>query len=113
MLLKFKNKDSHPDSPDALAAELRDRTHRNEFFLLSIRVLMQFLKEFALDLNEINSDGFKEDISGLSELFAAESKLKRIQSRFEKGKKRINAFISLQKKIFSTGKTSLKISLIF
>ena len=97
MLLKFRNKDSHQDNPNALAAELRDSTHRNEFFLLSIRALMQFLKEFALDLKEINSDGFKEDISGLSELFAAESRLKRIQSRFEKGKKRINAFISLQK----------------
>ena len=88
MLLKFKNKDSRQDNPDALAAELSDSTHRNEFFLLSIRALMQFLKEFALDLKEINSDGFKEDISGLSELFAAESKLKRNQSRFEKGKKK-------------------------
>jgi hypothetical protein len=112
MLIKFKNKDNHQTDAEALALELRDSNRRTEFFLLSIRALMQFTKEFALDLKEINSDGFKEDISGLSELFATESKLKKIQSRFEKGKKRIEAFIRLKKNIFLTEKTNLKISLI-
>jgi len=98
MLIKFKNKDNHQTDAEALALELRDSNRKTEFYLLSIRALMQFTKEFALDLKEINSDGFKEDISGLSEVFATESKLKKIQSRFEKGKKRIDAFIRLQKK---------------
>ena len=37
------------------------------------------MKEFALDLKEINSDEFKKDISQLSEKFSTENRLKKIQ----------------------------------
>ena len=98
MLLKFKNKDNHQTEAEVLPVELRDSNQKKEFYLLSIQALMQFMKEFALDLKEIKSDGFKDDINGLSTIFASESKLKKIQSRFEKGKRKIDAFIKLQKK---------------
>jgi diguanylate cyclase len=98
MLIKFKNKDSNQTDTAELAAELRDSKQKKEYFLLSVQVLLQFMKEFALDLKEINSHEFKKDISQLSEKFSTENKLKKIQSLFEKGKKRIDAFIHMQKK---------------
>jgi diguanylate cyclase len=98
MLLKFKKKDSNQKDTEDLAADLSDSNQKREYFLLSIRALLQFIKEFALDLKEINSDKFRKDISQLSEKFSSENKLKKIQSRFEKGKKRIDTFIEMQKK---------------
>ena len=97
MLIKFKNKDSNQTDTAGLAAELRDSKQKKEFFLLSVQVLLEFMKDFALDLREINSQEFTKDISQLSEKFSTEKKLKKIQSRFEKGKKRIDAFIHMQK----------------
>ena len=98
MLSKLKKKDRHQTGTEDLIAELSDSNHKKEYFLLSIRALLQLIKEFALDLKEINSDEFKKNISQLSEKFATEKKLKRIQSRFEKGKRKIDIFINMQKK---------------
>jgi len=58
---------------------LSDSNQKKEYFLVSILSLLQFMKEFALDLKEINSDEFKKDISQLSEKFSTENKLKKIQ----------------------------------
>jgi diguanylate cyclase len=98
MLLKLKKKDSDPIDPKDLAVRLEESELKREFFLLSIRTLLQCIRDFALDLDEINSDGFKSDIINLSDKFSAESKLKRIQSYFEREKGGIDAFINLQKK---------------
>ena len=98
MLIKFKNKDRNQTNTADLLAEPRDSKQKKEYFLLSVQVLLQFIKEFALDHKEINSHEFKKDISQLSEKFSTDNKLKKIQSRFEKGKKRIDAFIQMQKK---------------
>ena len=80
-----------------LAAKLSESSRKKEYFLLSIQALLQLMKEFALDLKEIDSDGFKKDISRLSENFTSDKKLRKIQSQFKKGKKAIDAFINLQK----------------
>ena len=86
MLLKFKKKEGHQQSIENLAAELSESNQKSEYFLLAIRALLQLLKEFALDLKEINSDGYKEDISHLAAKFSTENKLKKIESRFNRGK---------------------------
>ncbi len=98
MLLKFKKKNSNQENMADLAAELRESNRIKEYFLSTIRELLQLLKEFALDLKEINSDGYKEDIGQLSEKFSTKGKLRKMKSRFDEGKKRIDAFIELQKK---------------
>ena len=97
MMLKLRKKDNHHIETEDLAAKLSESNRKKEYFLLSIQALLQLMKEFALDLKEINSDGFKKDISRLSENITSDKKLKKIQSRFEKGKKAIDAFINLQK----------------
>jgi diguanylate cyclase len=98
MLLRFKKKDGAQTNLEDLATELSESNQKKDYFLLAIRSLLQLLKEFALDLKEIDSDGYKKDISHLFEKISTENKLRQIESRFEKGKKRIDAFIELQKK---------------
>ena len=98
MLLKLKKKESDPVDSKDLVVRLEECELKREFFLLSIRTLLQCIRDFALDLEEINSDGFKSDIINLSDKFSTESKLKRIQSYFEREKGGIDAFINLQKK---------------
>ena len=98
MMLKFIKKDHQQIETEDLAAKLSDSNRKKDYFLLSIQALLQLIKQFALDLKEIDSDGFKKDVSLLSEKFASEKKLKKIQSRFEKEEKAIDSFIDLQKK---------------
>ena len=100
MLLKLKKKDADQIKTEDLSAQLRDSGEKKAFYRLSILALLQFIKDFSLDLKEINSDEFKDEISRLSDKFAGETKLKKIQSSFEKDKKGIAAYISLQKKYF-------------
>lgn len=98
MLLKLKKKECGQIKTEDLSAQLRDSGEQKDFYLLSIRALFQFIKDFSLDLKEINSDKFKDEINQLSDKFTGETKLKKIQSDFEKDKKGIAAYINLQKK---------------
>jgi diguanylate cyclase len=108
MLLKLKKKENDPFKTEDLSAELKDCSRKNDFYVLSIRALLQFIKDFSMDLKEIRSDDFQTEISQLSGKFTEEKKLKKIQSHFEKNKKAIAAFISLQKKYLTDREGELK-----
>ena len=108
MLLKLKKKENDLIKTEDLSAELNNCVKKNDFYLLSIRALLQFIKDFSLDLKEIESDLFQGKITQLSSEFSAENKLKKIQSRFEKDKKAIAAFIGLQKKYLIDREGELK-----
>ena len=108
MLLKLKKKENDPIATENLSAELKECTKKNEFYVLSIRALLQFIKDFSWDLQEIKSEEFQDEISRLSGKFTDEKKLKKVQSYFEKNKKAIAAFISLQKKYLTDREGELK-----
>ncbi len=63
------------------------------FFL----ALLFFIKDFFLDVKEIDADQFKKVIDGLTEEIVSKKKTKKIQSTFEKHKKIIAAYIKRQK----------------
>ena len=94
----MKKKGDDQVNIEDLSAELSESNRKKDYFMLAIRALLQLLKEFALDLKEIDSDGYKKDVSKLSEKISTENKLRKVESQFEKGKRRIDAFIELQKK---------------
>ena len=98
MLLKIKKKENEEIKTENLSTELKDSREKKDFYRLSILTLLEFIKDFSLDLTEINSKEFKDDISRLSYNFNAEKRLKKIQASFEKEKKGIGDYIGLQKK---------------
>ena len=112
MMLKFIKKDHQQIETEDLAAKLSDSNRKKDYFLLSIQALLQLIKEFALDLKEIDSDGFKKDVSLLSEKFASEKKLKKIHPGLKRKKKQLTLLSICKKNILLTGKMSLRISSI-
>jgi diguanylate cyclase len=108
MRLKFKNKETDLIDIDDLSLRLEDSDKKIDLYQLSIRVLLQFIKDFSLDLKEIKSDEFKSDITNLSNKFSNEKKIKKIQTRFERDKKFIAAYIDLHKKYINDREGELK-----
>jgi diguanylate cyclase len=108
MRLNLKKKD--PDRIDAheLSVQLDESGRKNDFFLSSIRVMLQFIKDFSLDLKDIKSDEFKNNISKLSGEFTNKEKIKKIQKRFERDKKIIAAYIDLHKRYLNDREGELK-----
>jgi diguanylate cyclase len=69
---------------------------KSDVFLRSIDALLHFLKSFAMDLDEIRSDRFKERVDELTQRFASSDRPKRIELDFERQKENILNFIERQ-----------------
>ena len=108
MRLKFKKEEPDLINIDDLVVQLENSQEKNEYFQLSIRTLLQFLKAFSLDLKEIRGDQFRNDINNLSDIISNEKKLKKIQKRFERDKQNIAAYIDLHKKYLNDREGELK-----
>lgn len=108
MRLKFKREDPDPISDDILAVQIEDIRKRIEYYQLSIRVLLGFIKDFSLDLKEINSDDFKHNIRCLTDFMQNEIKLKKIRKRFEKDQKNIAAYIDRHRLYLNDRESELK-----
>lgn len=78
---------------DELSQRLSDNESLLAFFKEAIGSLLIFIKQFSLDLQEINADAFKKEIDVLSEKFNSEEKVERIASDFENRKKNILKYI--------------------
>ena len=83
---------------DELREKLRAEKERRQFFLNTVRALLVFIRDFSLDLKEIDSDGFRDIVDELSRRVVSEEKTKSIRSFFEKRKKSIVKFIDRQKR---------------
>ena len=80
----------------------------HEFLLVSIITLLQFIKDFSLDIKELKSETFLKDIDKLAAQFNQEEKLKKTESSFLKHKKRIGRFIDRQKRYLAEREKELK-----
>ena len=91
-------KKNNPDSQEAkeLFQQLAESKEKSIFFLSAIRALLIFIKDFSLDLEEIDSDRFKQKIDELSDIFVSEENTKKIDSKFKKHKKYIPDYINRQ-----------------
>ena len=97
-----------PPEHEELSADLVECRKKQEFLLASIGALLQFIKEFALDLKELRSDAFKKNIGSLEAKFNSNEKLKKTQSSFNKQKKAIRKFVDQQKKYLEEREGELK-----
>jgi diguanylate cyclase len=108
MLFSFRKKD--PEGHEILdwASEFERSEDRRKFFLMVARALVNCIREFALDLTELDSAKFKEDLSGLAETLGGDEKLSRLQARFKNHTEAIGAFARRQKGYLSDRETEFK-----
>ncbi|MBI5897039.1 MAG: diguanylate cyclase [Desulfobacterales bacterium] len=98
-MLNFLNRpQSSPEETDirSLTEKVSANQEKCDVYLRSITVMLHFLKAFALDVQEIQSDRFKQEIEELNERFQAAEKPKRQELHFEQRKEHILNFIDRQ-----------------
>jgi len=98
MAFVLKKKSSIDMDNESLPEMLKNTDEKRQFYLLAVRALLVFIKDFSLDLKEIDSEEFKKKIDDLAENFISEEKTKKVQSAFDKHKKNIITHIKNQKK---------------
>ena len=96
-MLGFGKPASADSDPAALAQALADSRRRVDFFLESLRTMFLFLREYTLDISEIDADGFIRRLDALQEQFQAEEKTKAIAAHFERQKAGILTHIQRQR----------------
>ncbi len=69
----------------------------NDFWVGAVRSLLLFIKEFVLDISEIEPDKFRESMNAISEKFKSGGLSKPPLKRFEQQKVEITGFIDKQK----------------
>jgi diguanylate cyclase len=80
-----------------IEADLEHYRERHALYLLTIRTLLYYIKEFSLDLTEIEADRFKECMDTLAGHFLGEEKPSRLQSILADYKDIILAYIKREK----------------
>ena len=98
MEFALKKKSSIDMGDEILPEMLKKSDEKRKFMLLVVRALLVFIKDFSLDLKEIESEEFKKKIDDLTEKLISEEKIKKLQPVFEKNNKNIIEYIKKQKK---------------
>lgn len=93
----FGKTDPADHDPTTLAKALESNRRRLDLFLESINALFLFVREYTLDITEIDSDRFKERLDELKEKFQSDQTTKAIGSQFDRHKTSILEHIHRQK----------------
>jgi diguanylate cyclase len=94
----FQRNSKEPDAQKtAEPQDLDQLASFSSLYLRAVNALFMFLKDFALDLNEIGSDRFKEDVDQLKADFNAQLAATQLDRRFQAGCRILGAFIERQK----------------
>ncbi|MDY7032608.1 MAG: GGDEF domain-containing protein [Thermodesulfobacteriota bacterium] len=84
--------------------ELADKSvgdqSKEDFLIMAIQSLLFYIKEFSLDLKEIDAEGFKKEMDDLSGKLLSEKRTKKLEVAFEKYQRTIKGFIKLEKEYF-------------
>ncbi|MGB5986114.1 MAG: diguanylate cyclase [Desulfobacterales bacterium] len=95
-----KNKpESDPQSPEELARQIRQAETLREFQLTTIRALLVLMKDFTLDLAELDGAEFRGQMDQLSEYFGQENSSKALSTHFGQQKRRIADYAEDQKRL--------------
>jgi diguanylate cyclase len=83
--------------PAQLSKAIGEARERLNLFSESIRALFLFVREYTLDISEINAEEFKKQLESLQEKFQADEKTKTIAAQFDRQKGKILDHIQRQK----------------
>lgn len=95
-----RNKEQTSLSIEELERQFTQCKERMYFYLQSIRTLCHCLKEFSLDITELDAEGFKKQLDGLIDCFHTEEKIKRLEQVFTAQKEEILSYIDREKAYF-------------
>jgi diguanylate cyclase len=108
-IVKFFEKSSPAvDDPAALDRQLDDARQRLDLFLESIEALFLFIREYTLDITEIDADGFKARLHALAAHFRDQEQTKAIAAHFNRQKESIFNHIERQKKYLNERETEFR-----
>ena len=107
MLFPFRKKEAAGE-PVNWASEMERSEARREFYLLCSRALLQCVREFALDIRELDADRFKTALAELAERLGSQETVRRLQSDFEQGTTAIGGFARRQKDYVRDRETEFK-----
>ncbi len=107
MKLFLKNKTVATDKKK-LPVEIQSYEEKQETLLVIIRALLYFLKDFTLDLKEIDAERFNKEIDELKTAISSEKKTKKIDSLFNKKKEIILSHIKRQNDYIKEKEVELK-----
>ena len=108
MLFTFRRKEAEGQQPVNWAAEFERSEERLEFFLQTARALLQCIREFALDITELDSAGFKTGLADFAETLASEEKIQRLQALFASRTAGIGTFAQRQRDYLRDRETEFK-----
>ncbi len=108
MLFAFRKNEPHTQKPVDWASEYECSEKRREFLLSATRTLLQCIRQFALDIRELNSFEFQTGLAELAESMGSEEKLSRIHARFQGHAQGIGEFAEKQKNYLRERETEFK-----
>jgi diguanylate cyclase len=86
--------------PGDVSAPVVSVPEKEQFYLHTILALFRLIREFSLDLTELNADAFKERNHQVAELFKKGEALTNLENRFESHKDVVLAYIDREKAYF-------------
>ena len=95
-------------SPAQLAHQLDEIDNQRALLLTTVRALLVLMKDFTIDLAEMDTADFRGQLDQLSEFFGTETRPKTISGHFNKQKRRIVAYAEDQKQILADREQELK-----
>jgi len=94
--------------PATLSKEIDLARERLNVYLDSIRALFLFVREYTLDITEIDTDSFKKQLETLQDKFQADEKTKTIAAQFDRQKGMILNHIQRQKTYIDERETEFR-----
>jgi diguanylate cyclase len=94
--------------PATLSKEIDLARERLNVYLDSIRALFLFVREYTLDITEIDTDSFKKQLEALQDKFQADEKTKTIAAQFDRQKGMILNHIQRQKTYIDERETEFR-----
>ncbi|MBF0565258.1 MAG: GGDEF domain-containing protein [Nitrospirae bacterium] len=103
-----KKKDPELLEREELTERLEDCEERRELFILAMRTLIIFLKDFSFDIKELDAGKYKEELDYLGEKLTGDDKTKKLAGLLEKSKDAIVSFIKRKKLYYGDREAELK-----
>lgn len=108
MLFAFRKKETQAQNPVDWATEYECCEKRRDFLLLATRTLLQCIRQFALDIRELNSLEFQTGLAELAERMGSEEKLSAKQAGFQRHAQDIGEFAEKQSSYLRERETEFK-----